>query len=128
MPSKQRRLGWIYVRTNLAYVRKVWGHFGQKGPNFENFVRTKIGVSGNFGIKHLWGLSGVLPKAKTGPCHASHWHLPKQNFGAAVTGHKPCRTIRNGTVYGAAIGTIFLGCASELRIYITAISIDHNNI
>ena len=39
-----------------------------------------------------------MPKAETHPCHGSHWLLPKQNFGAAVTGHKPCRTIRNDTV------------------------------
>jgi len=48
MPSKQRRPGWIHVRTNLAYGRKVRGHFGQKGPNFQNFVRTKKGGFGKF--------------------------------------------------------------------------------
>ena len=36
------------------------GHFGQQWPKFENFIRTEMGVSGNFEIKHLWGLSGVL--------------------------------------------------------------------
>ena len=35
---------------------------------------------------------------KFGQNHASHWPLPKQNFGAVVTGHRPCQTIRNGTV------------------------------
>ena len=56
MPSKQKRLGWIYVRTNLAYGRKVRGHFGQKGPNFENFVRTKMGGFGKFWDQTYMGI------------------------------------------------------------------------
>ena len=33
------------------------------------------------------------------PCHASQWALLNANFGTVVTGHRPCRTIRNGTVF-----------------------------
>ena len=35
------------------------GHFGQKCQNSKILSRQKWGVSGNFGIKHLWELSGI---------------------------------------------------------------------
>ena len=51
------------------------------------------------------GRNFSLPKF--GQNHASHWPLPKQNFGAVVTGHRPCWKIRNGTVFYGKLRAIF---------------------
>ena len=50
MPGQQRQ----------RLVGSVFGQIGPTGWEVRGDFGQKWAVSGNFGIKHLWGLSGVL--------------------------------------------------------------------
>ena len=52
--GKFRNRGWIHVWSNWGYRPEGWGSFRSKMPKF------CVDKNGSFGIKHLWGLSGVL--------------------------------------------------------------------
>ena len=48
------------VKFDLPAGRSWGSKFGQKDPNFKKFVRTKKGVSGNFGINYQGSFESIL--------------------------------------------------------------------